>query len=92
MPRIELTSHLFQFFPALQGRDIEVEATTVAEVVRAMEALAPGITFYICDERGRLRQHVNIFVGKERIADRATLSDPVDATSRVLILQALSGG
>lgn len=92
MPRVELTSHLFQFFPALEGREIEVRAGTVADVVRAMEALAPGFAFYVCDERGRLRQHVNVFVDGERIQDRATLTDAVGEDARVFILQALSGG
>lgn len=93
MPQVELTSHLFQFFPALQGKTpLPVEGETVAEVVAAMEALAPGFAFYVCDERGRLRQHVNVYVGNERIKDRATLTDPVPEDARVLILQALSGG
>jgi hypothetical protein len=92
MPRVDLTPHLFQFFPALAGRDLVVPGETVADVVAGMEALAPGFAFYVCDERGRLRQHVNIFVGDERVADRGTLSDPVGPQSRVLILQALSGG
>jgi len=39
-----------------------------------------------------LRKHVNIFVKEEMVADRAKLSDRVEANSRVLIMQALSGG
>ena len=39
-----------------------------------------------------LRRHVNIFVEEERIADRRRLSDPVQAHSRIFIMQALSGG
>jgi sulfur carrier protein ThiS len=92
MATVELTRHLYPFFPALEGRKLEVAGDTVAEVVRAVDALAPGFAFYVCDERGRLRQHVNIFVESERVSDRATLTDPVESTSRVLILQALSGG
>ena len=92
MPTVELTRHLFQFFPALEGRKIEVEARTVAEALQQMEHIAPGFTFYVCDELGRLRQHVNVFVDRERIRDRATLTDPVGPEARVLILQALSGG
>jgi hypothetical protein len=46
----------------------------------------------VCDERGRLRTHVNIFIDEERVADRARLSDPVAPDARVFILQALSGG
>jgi sulfur-carrier protein len=92
MPTVTLTKHLFQFFPDLEGKDLVVEASTIKEVVDALESLAPGIAFYVCDERGRLRQHVNIFIGDEPIVDRRGLSDRVEPTSRVFILQALSGG
>ncbi|MFO0744152.1 MAG: MoaD/ThiS family protein [Myxococcota bacterium] len=92
MASIELTRHLFQFFPQLADRPIEVEAATVAEAVKALELQAPGIGFYLCDERGRLRPHVNIFVGKEAVRDRFGLSDAIGPTDRLFILQALSGG
>ncbi|MEM8711405.1 MAG: MoaD/ThiS family protein [Planctomycetota bacterium] len=92
MPRVELTSHLYQFFPDLEGSEIDVEGATVREVLDALERRIPGFAFYVCDERGRLRQHVNVFVGKERIRDRATLTDPVAPGERVFIIQALSGG
>ena len=92
MAKVELTRHLYTFFPDLEGKDVRVEASTVADVVREMERIAPGFAFYICDERGRLRRHVNIFVEEERIADRRRLSDRVQPDSRVFIMQALSGG
>lgn len=92
MVKVELTKHLFTFFPDLAGRELVVSASTVAEVVRELDAMAPGIAFYVCDERGRLRTHVNIFVGDERIADRQRLTDRVEPGSTVHILQALSGG
>lgn len=92
MVSLHLTPHLFRFFPQLQGKPIEVEASTVREAVQALEDLAPGIGFYICDERGCLRMHVNIFVGKELIRDRRGLSDAVASGTQIHILQALSGG
>jgi sulfur-carrier protein len=92
MARVELTRHLFTFFPQLEGKELEVEATNVAEVVQEMEKLAPGFAFYVCDERGRLRTHVNVFIGDDRIADRERLTDKVYPDTRVFILQALSGG
>jgi hypothetical protein len=92
MVKVELTRHLFSFFPALEGKELAVEAKTVAEVMHELEKLAPGIGFYICDERGRLRRHVNIFVGDQLIHDRERLSDRVEPNTRVLIMQALSGG
>jgi molybdopterin synthase sulfur carrier subunit len=64
----------------------------VAEVVAELERIAPGFAFYVCDELGRLRQHVNVFVGERRVADRERLSDPIDPAASVFILQALSGG
>lgn len=92
MATVQLTPHLFTFFPDLKGRELVVEATTVAEVVGEMEKIAPGFAFYVCDERGRLRTHVNIFIGEERVADRGRLTDRVAPDSRVFIMQALSGG
>ena len=92
MAKVELTKHLFTYFSQLEGRALEVEASTVAEVVEALERIAPGFAFYVCDERGRLRRHVNVFVGDERVSDRKALSDRVGPDSRVFIMQALSGG
>ena len=92
MVRVELTQHLFQFFPELKGKELAVEASTIAEVIEQMDRIAPGFAFYVCDERGRLRQHVNLFIGEEMVADRRRLSDRVAAGARVLIMQALSGG
>lgn len=92
MATVELTRHLYAYFPGLEGEEIVVQASTVAEVVQGLERLAPGIAFYVCDERGRLRRHVNIFVGEEPVRDRDRLSDAVGPDARVFILQALSGG
>jgi sulfur carrier protein ThiS len=92
MVSVHLTHHLYTYFPHLEGKALAVEASTVAEVIRALEALAPGIGFYVCDERGRLRTHVNVFVDKQIVKDRRALSDPVGDGAEVHVLQALSGG
>ena len=92
MVKVELTPHLFTFFPDLKGRELHVQAESVAQVVRELDQLAPGIGAYVCDERGSLRTHVNIFVGENRVNDRQRLTDPVPSGSCVYIMQALSGG
>ncbi len=92
MAKVELARHLSTLFPQLASQDLLVNAATVAEVVQGLEARAPGFAFYVCDERGRLRTHVNIFVGEDRVSDRQRLSDAVAPDTRVLIVQALSGG
>ena len=92
MATVEITKHLWEFLPTLRDKTLTVSAATVAEVVREVVRIAPGFTDYICDERGCLRTHVNIFIGDERILDRTRLSDAVGEDSCVLIMQALSGG
>lgn len=47
---------------------------------------------YVLDDQGALRKHMLIFIDGERIRDRARLSDPVRETSRIYVMQALSGG
>jgi sulfur-carrier protein len=92
MATVHLTRHLFSYFPALENHQIVVDAATVREAVQALDQRAPGIAFYLCDELGRLRTHVNIFVGKQMVKDRRGLSDPVSSTTDIHIIQALSGG
>lgn len=92
MARVELTRHLYRFFPALENRTIEVPAGSVAEVLRAVDEIAPGFTDYVLDEHGALRRHVNLSVNDSAVIDRATLSDRVPADGTVYVFQALSGG
>ncbi len=90
MPHVAFTRHLRRFFPALA--EGEVPGATVRQVLDELDRRYPGLAAYVVDETGRLRRHVNIFVGDEPICDREALSDPVAPADRVFILQALSGG
>ncbi len=91
MPHVRVTRHLLRYFSGLAEHS-QVEGRTVAAVLATLDARHPGLAAYIVDERGALRKHVNIFIGSERIRDRNTLSDPVNETDTLHILQALSGG
>ena len=90
MPKVRFTPNLKQFFPTLQAT--EVEGSQIAEVVAAVDAQWPGLANYIIDEHGRLRPHVNIFIGEDMIDDRVGLSDAVTTSDTVFFFQALSGG
>ena len=92
MPTVEVTRHLYRFFPALENRTISVPAGSVADVLRAVDALAPGFTDYVLDERGALRPHVMISVNDTVMLDRKNLSDRVPEDATLYIFQALSGG
>lgn len=92
MPAVEMTSHLFRFFPALENRAISVPAGSVRDVLRAVDAIAPGFTDYVLDERGALRPHVKLSINNTLVIDRQTLSDRVPEDGTLYIFQALSGG
>lgn len=87
-----MTSHLYRFFPHLEGREIEVPSGSVDEVLRAMERIAPGFRDYVLDDRGALRRHVNLSIGETLLVDRRTLSDRVPDGATVYVFQALTGG
>ena len=92
MPVIEVTRHLYRFFPVLENREIRVDAGSVADVLRAVNDLAPGFTDYLLDEHGALRRHVNLSINDRIVIDRKTLSDHVPDDGTLYIFQALSGG
>lgn len=84
------------FAPAIQrhvpvpARD--VRAATVAEALAEVFVERPELRGYILDDQGGLRRHVAVFVDGAMIRDRVGLGDPLQAASRVYVVQALSGG
>lgn len=92
MAQVDITKHLATLFPQLAATPMSIIAPTLSDLVKQLDRIAPGVAFYICDERGRLRQHVNIFVDNEMLVDRRNLSDRLTDETRVFIAQALSGG
>jgi len=92
MPTVEMTPHLYRFFPELEHRKIMVPAGSVAEVLHEVNRIVPGFSDYVLDERGALRRHVNISVNDTMLIDKKTLSDYVPDDGTVYVFQALSGG
>lgn len=92
MPIVEMTQHLYRFFPQLENRKITVSAGSVAKVLNSINEIAPGFTDYVLDEHGTLRRHVNVSINDAIVIDRKTLSDYVHDDGTVYIFQALSGG
>jgi sulfur-carrier protein len=92
MPTVEMTQNLYRFFPQLENRTITVPAGSVAEILCAINEIAPGFTDYMLDDHGALRRHVNLCINDTIVIDRKTLSDRVQDDGTVYIFQALSGG
>ena len=75
------------------GQDeVACEGKTIAELVADLERRHPGIKERICDETGKLRRFVNVFVNEEDIrflqGDQTPLKDGDD----VSIIPAIAGG
>ena len=90
MAQIRFTSALKRFYPDL--KPLELEVSSISEVIASIEEMYPGLTDYLVDEQGALRKHVNIYIGENLIEDRTNLKDIVNPSDQVLIFQALSGG
>jgi molybdopterin synthase sulfur carrier subunit len=69
--------------------EAEVSGATLAAVLADLDGRYPGIRFRMIDEQDRIRRHIRIFVNGEQVRD---LSQPLNATDEVIIVQALSGG
>ena len=76
----------------LENRKIMLPAGSVADILQAVNDVAPGFTDYVLDERGALRPHVALSINDSLVIDRAMLSDRVPEDGTVYIFQALSGG
>ncbi|RXF74410.1 MoaD/ThiS family protein [Hansschlegelia zhihuaiae] len=84
---VRLAPLLVTLFPEAE-RIVEIEASTVDEMVNALEARWPGMRDRICDSRPAIRRHMNVFVDGRR----AKLDTPLKPGADVFILTAISGG
>ena len=64
-------------------------ATTVAAAIAALPA---GVRERILDEQGKVRQHVNVFVGATDIRETGGLATPLTDGAAVFVIPAVSGG
>jgi sulfur-carrier protein len=70
------------------NRELELEGSTVAEVLKALEQRHPDVKGWILDERGSIREHINVFVNK----DYGREDTAVAPSDRLHVLPAISGG
>lgn len=71
---------------------IAVPATTVDGAIQAIEALHPGIKARLCDETGKLKKFVNVFVGEEDIRFLDGQATAVKDGELIDIVPAIAGG
>jgi molybdopterin synthase sulfur carrier subunit len=87
MADVHLPSTLGPLFPGLP-RQLDVEATTVGDVIDHLEREWPGMRDRLCEPGPALRRHIHVYVDRER----AKLETPLAERSRVDVIAAISGG
>ena len=82
--------------PYAQGAstlDVEPAGSgTLADVIAALEAAAPGISARIVDENGALRRFVNVYVGDDDVRFLDGLNTVIASGSTVSVIPAVAGG
>ena len=73
-------------------KTIAVTAGTVEQALDAVEAAHPGIKARLCDEHGKLRRFVNVFVGEEDIRFLDGQKSAVKDGELIDIVPAIAGG
>ena len=72
-----------------QQGEVQVEGSTLADILAASDRRFPGIRFRIITEQDTIRPHIRIFVNEQQIL---SLTAPLQQEDRIYIVCALSGG
>jgi molybdopterin converting factor small subunit len=72
--------------------EIRVCAGDVRGVLTELERCEPRLHRAICDETGRVRRHVNLFVNDLHMSERGGLDATLASGDVVTVLPAVSGG
>jgi len=72
--------------------EIHVSANSLRGVLEELERSRPKLYRGVCDEAGRVRRHVNIFVNELVMAEREGLDTVLASGDVITLLPAVSGG
>jgi sulfur-carrier protein len=91
---VYVPASLRQFSGGAGKLRVESAEPTLGGVLRQLHASHPGVVERALDERGHIREHVNVFVDGHsiRAGSKRGLETPVAPGTEVWILPAVSGG
>jgi molybdopterin converting factor small subunit len=87
MADVHLPMTLLPLFGGLPRR-LELDAPTVDEAIGQLDERWPGLRDRLCEPGPKIRQHIHVYVDRER----AGLETPLTERSRVDVIAAISGG
>jgi molybdopterin converting factor small subunit len=71
---------------------VEAFSPTLADALEALWERYPGIRDRVVTEQCQIREHINIFVGKEDVRYTGGLQTPIPQDAEITIIPAISGG
>ena len=72
--------------------DVGTSGGTLQDGLEALFAAYPAIRDRLLAERGEIREHVNVFVGKSEARSTGGLATPLADGMEISIIPAISGG
>jgi MoaD family protein len=72
--------------------EVEVEASNIDGVIQSLEGKFPGVKSRLCDEDGRLRSYVRVFINGEDARGLGDAKAPLKSGDTVSIVPAIAGG
>jgi molybdopterin converting factor small subunit len=72
--------------------ELSLAGASVREVLHEIERSQPELYKCVCDETGKVRRHVNLFVNKDHMRDREGVDTALAPGDVVTIMPAVSGG
>jgi len=72
--------------------EVEAEGSTVGKLIESLEAKYPGLKERLCDETGKVRRFVNIFVNDEDVRFKDGEATALKDGDVVSIVPAIAGG
>jgi len=88
--RIRIPTPLRRFTAGAE--EVSVGGATVGSAVEELEKKHPGIKERLCDDSGRVRRFVNVYVNGDDIRFLNSLDTPVKEGDEVSIVPAIAGG
>ncbi|MGD1851452.1 MAG: MoaD/ThiS family protein [Cyanophyceae cyanobacterium] len=72
--------------------EIQCEGATITELIESLEAACPGIKARLCDDSGKLRRFLNVYVDSEDIRFLDIMDTILGDDAEVSIVPAVAGG
>ena len=72
--------------------ELSLSVANVRGALEELERSHPSLYGNICDETGKVRRHINLFVNSNHMRDRQGLETALVTGDEVTILPAVSGG